>query len=141
MITRVSGLRKEFFEFSPRYHLPAGALLSTTVEMAQTQQQPFLFASTSVNGQEAVVTFLRDETSGVLTLLPAAPILFAHQCLPEAIDQQSPPQFLFGVCADGVAMYTFDPTSGAVAEIALGSPCIASTTGMPSRRPRVSTFT
>ena len=117
------------------------ALLSTTVEMAQTQQQPFLFASTSVNGQEAVVTFLRDETSGVLTLLPAAPILFAHQCLPEAIDQQSPPQFLFGVCADGVAMYTFDPTSGAVAEIALGSPCIASTTGMPSRRPRVSTFT
>jgi hypothetical protein len=32
--------------------------------MAQTQQQPFLFASTSVNGQEAVVTFLRDETTG-----------------------------------------------------------------------------
>jgi hypothetical protein len=40
------------------------ALLSTRVAMAQTQQQPFLFASTSVNGQEAVVTFLRDETTG-----------------------------------------------------------------------------
>ena len=104
-------------------------LFSTTVAMAQTQQQPFLFASTSVNGQEAVVTFLRDETSGVLTLLPAAPIPFAHQCLPEAIDQQSPPQFLFGVCANGVAMYTFDPTSGAVAEIAPGSPYTASTAG------------
>ena len=105
------------------------ALLSTTVAMAQTQQQPFLFASTSVNGQEAVVTFLRDETSGVLTLLPATPIPFAHQCLPEAIDQQSPPLFLFGVCANGVAMYSFDPTSGAVAEIAPGSPYTASTTG------------
>lgn len=28
MITRVSGLRKEFFEFSPRYHLPAGSSLN-----------------------------------------------------------------------------------------------------------------
>jgi chitobiase/beta-hexosaminidase-like protein/centrosomal CEP192-like protein len=123
----VSG--KSFCSFLLSISFFLAIFLSIPVVTAQTQQQPFLFASTTVNGQEAVVTFLRDETSGVLTLLPATPMPFAHQCLPEAIDQQSPPQFLFGVCADGVAMYTFDPTSGAVAEVTPGSPYTASTTG------------
>ena len=104
------------------------ALLSTTVAMAQTQQQPFRSASTFMNGQEAVVTFLRTRPA-VFYAATATPIPFAHQCLPEAIDQQSPPLFLFGVCANGVAMYSFDPTSGAVAEIAPDSPYTASTTG------------
>ena len=120
---------KSFCSFPLGISFLLAILLSTPVAIAQTQQQPFLFASTSLNGQEAVVTFLRDETSGVLTLLPAAPIPFAHQCLPEAIDPQTPPQFLFGVCANGLAMYTFDPVSGAVGEVTPGSPYTASTTG------------
>ncbi len=122
----VSG--KSFCSFLLGILLLLVVLFSTTVAMAQTQQQPFLFASTSVNGQEAVVTFLRDEISSVLTLLPAAPIPFAHQCLPEAV---------------GSKLYIATPlaqisnrncggdcwSSGAVAEIAPGSPYTASTTG------------
>lgn len=123
----VSG--KSFCSFLLSVSFLLATSLSSPIVMAQTQQQPFLFASTTVNGQEAVVTFLRDETSGVLTLLPAVPIPFAHQCLPEAIDRQSPPEYLFGVCANGVAMYSFDPTSGAIAEIAPDSPYTASTAG------------
>jgi hypothetical protein len=104
-------------------------LVTSPAARAQTQQQPFLFAYTTVNGQETVVTFLRDETTGVLTLLPAAPIPFKDLCLPEAIDQQSPPNFLFGVCANGLAMYSFDSTSGAVAEISSSPYTAPNTTG------------
>lgn len=104
----------------PRALVSLSSLLVILIAMpdvrAQTQQQPFLFAITTVNGQEAAVTFLRDETSGGLTLLPAGPIPFKDQCLPETIDLQSPPLFLFGVCANGLAMYSFDSTTGAVAE-------------------------
>jgi hypothetical protein len=96
--------------------------LSTPTATAQTQQPPF-FASTAVNGQETVVTFLRQ---AVFWLLPRCPSR-TNVCQKQSIGNGR--QFLFGVCANGVARYSFDPTSGAVAEIAPGSPYTTSTTG------------
>jgi hypothetical protein len=105
---------------------------------AQTQtpaQTPFLFALApltlnsdgSVN-TEGMVTLLRDPSSGVLTLLPAAPTAFPHLCQPEAMEPQG--QFLLGVCGNGLAMYSFNSTTGAVLELP-NSPWAESSIGYP----------
>src|SRR5271166_6168595 len=88
---------------------------------AQTQtpaQTPFLFAKTPVRStQDGVVTLLRNPASGVLTLLPAPATLFPHaDCSPQVMDVQG--TFLYGDCGNGLAMYSFDSTSGAIQEIA-----------------------
>ncbi len=96
--------------------------LFATVAPAQTQtpaQTPYLFALTPLTpAQDGVYTLLRDPHSGVLQLLPATPTLFKDPCLPEAMDTKGP--FLFGVCGPGLAIYTFDGTSGAIQEVATG---------------------
>jgi hypothetical protein len=75
-----------------------------------------------------MVTLLRDPLTGTLTLLPAPATVFPHPCLPEAMDPQG--QFLIGTCGDGLMMYTFDSSSGAILEVA-NAPWIASLTGYP----------
>ncbi len=121
-----------------RLALLAVFVLLAATAPAQTQtpaQTPFLFAETPVSfnpdgtvNQEGIVTLLRDPNSGVLNLLPAAAAAFAHPCLPEAMEPQG--QFLLGVCGDGLAMYSFDSTSGSVLELA-NAPWSASSTGYP----------
>lgn len=96
------------------------AIAFASVSPAQTQtpaQTPFLFTSTPVSPtQDGIVTLLRDPHSGMLTLLPAATSTFKDPCIPDAMEPQG--QFLYGVCGDGQAMYSFNSTSGAVQEIA-----------------------
>ncbi len=101
-------------------------LLLATLSPAQTET-PFLFARTPVSAaQDGIITLLRDPNSGVVTLLPAPTSTFAHPCIPEAMEPEG--QFLFGVCGDGLAMYSFNSTSGAIQEIST-SPYAISTTG------------
>ena len=94
------------------------AIAFASASLAQTPAQtPFLFTSTPVSAtQDGIVTLLRDPHSGILTLLPAATSTFKDPCIPDAMEPQG--QFLFGVCGDGLAMYSFNSTSGAVQEIA-----------------------
>jgi hypothetical protein len=89
---------------------------------AQTTQ-PVLFAVSTANHQYSASTFLRDDIAGTLTLLNTS-AAFKNPCTPQAIDAKG--RFLFGVCGDGLALYTFDAASGTVAEIA-ASPFNAST--------------
>ncbi len=112
--------------------------LGAAVAPAQTQtpaQTPFLFTATPMTynpdgseNQLGIVTLLRDPYSGVLTLLPAAPTILPHPCLPEVMEPQG--QFLLGTCKDGLAMYSFNSTSGAVLEV-LNAPWAETTTGYP----------
>jgi hypothetical protein len=87
----------------------------STPAAAQTTQ-PFLFAGTynASNNSFGLATLLRNSTTGVLTLLPNTVVSFKDPCLPSTIDPTG--NFLFGVCGEGVAMYTLDPTTGIVAE-------------------------
>ncbi len=91
---------------------------------AQTSQ-PLLFVETIANNQATgAVTFLRDDSSGALTLLPGTQTTFRNPCAPSTIDPKG--RFLYGYCADGVAMYTLNTGTGALAEVAT-SPYQAST--------------
>ena len=75
---------------------------------AQTTQ-PFLFAGTynSSNNSSGFATLLRNSTTGTLALLPNTVVSFKDPCNPSTIDPTG--NFLFGVCGEGVAMYTLDP--------------------------------
>ncbi|HKM68421.1 MAG TPA: choice-of-anchor D domain-containing protein [Candidatus Acidoferrum sp.] len=96
---------------------------------AQTQQ-PFLFATTQVNGSPAVATFTRNDASGALTEVANSPfVLRTPGCSPTTIDVSG--RFLFGPCGVGIALYDFNSSTGAVAEVA-NSPFAASTGGTPS---------
>jgi hypothetical protein len=70
------------------------------------------------------LTFLRDDSSGALTLLVGSQTTFANPCGPSAIDPKG--RFLYGYCADGLSMYALNTTTGAATEIAT-SPFQAST--------------
>jgi hypothetical protein len=88
-------------------------LVSVPVSLAQTSQ-PVLFAVSTSNGQYSASTFLRDDTAGSLTLLStSAP--FKNPCIPQAIDAKG--RFLFGICGEGLSLYTYDAASGTVAEV------------------------
>ncbi len=102
----------------------------SSVQAQTPAQTPFLFASTPLSStQEGMVTLLRDPNSGVLTLLPVSATAFAHaDCFPQVLDVQG--TFLYGGCGNGVAMYSFDGTSGAILEIP-NSPYAASTVDAP----------
>lgn len=119
--------------FRPRTRLLAfgafaffAALFLGSPTFAQTQQ-PYLFATTSVNGQPAVATFTRNDAAGTVTEVANSPFLLKTQnCSPTTIDVKA--RFLFGPCGDGVSIYTFNQSTGAVAELA-ASPFAASTSG------------
>jgi len=91
---------------------------------AQTTQ-PFLFVATNNSSGNApgFVTLLRNSTTGVLTMAPNTSVTFKDPCSPTTIAPTG--NFLFGVCGDGVAMYTLDSSTGIVAETA-ASPYSAS---------------
>jgi hypothetical protein len=79
--------------------------------------------------QTGVLALLRNPASGVVTLLPAQATAFPHaDCIPQVMDPQG--TFLYGDCGNGIAMYSFDSTSGAIQEIA-NSPYAASTVDAP----------
>jgi hypothetical protein len=88
---------------------------------------PYLFAGTydSSSNTSGFVTLLRDSTTGVLTLVPNTAVTFPDSCNPAAIDPTG--SFLYGLCGEGVSMYTLDSTTGVAAETAT-SPYLASTT-------------
>jgi len=91
---------------------------------AQTPQ-PWLFVNTIANGKTTgSVTFLRDDSSGALSLLANSQTTFTNSCGPSAIDPKG--RYLYGYCADGLSMYTVDAATGAVSEVAT-SPFQAST--------------
>ena len=91
---------------------------------AQTPQ-PWLFVNTIANGKTTgSVTFLRDDSSGALSLLANSQTTFTNPCGPSAIDPKG--RYLYGYCADGLSMYTVDAATGAVSEVAT-SPFQAST--------------
>jgi Chitobiase/beta-hexosaminidase C-terminal domain/Abnormal spindle-like microcephaly-assoc'd, ASPM-SPD-2-Hydin len=93
-------------------------IASSTVSLPATAQttQPFLFAGTynASNNSYGLATLLRNSTTGALTLLPNTVVSFKDPCVPSTIDPTG--NFLFGVCGEGVAMYTLDPSTGLVAE-------------------------
>ncbi|HTB95170.1 MAG TPA: choice-of-anchor D domain-containing protein [Candidatus Sulfotelmatobacter sp.] len=91
---------------------------------AQTPQ-PWLFVNTIANGKTTgSVTFLRDDASGALSLLPNSQTTFTNPCGPSAIDPKG--RYLYGYCVDGLSMYTVDAATGAASEVA-ASPFQAST--------------
>jgi hypothetical protein len=91
---------------------------------AQTPQ-PWLFVNTIANGKTTgSVTFLRDDSSGALSLLANSQTTFTNPCGPSVIDPKG--RYLYGYCADGLSMYTIDAATGAVSEVAT-SPFQAST--------------
>jgi len=91
---------------------------------AQTPQ-PWLFVETIANGKATgAVTFLRDDSSGALTLLANSQTTFTNPCAPSTIDPKG--RFLYGYCANGLSMYAVDAITGAVREVA-ASPYQAST--------------
>ena len=96
---------------------------------AQTQQ-PFLFATTQVNGSPAVATFTRNDAAGTLAEVAGSPfVLVSLGCYPATIDPQG--RFLLGPCASGISLYSFNSSTGAVAEVP-NSPFAASTGAEPS---------
>jgi len=98
--------------------------LALLISSAHAQApQPYLFAQTSNSGQSGTVTFLRDDVAGPLTLLSNSASTFPHNCYPITIDPHG--LFLYGMCGDGVVMYTLNSTTGAVTEVA-ASPFAAS---------------
>ena len=80
---------------------------------AQTSQ-PYLFAQNPTSPR-GMYTFLRDDVTGALTLMPNSASTFNDTCIPTVVDPKG--RFLYGQCGDGLAMYTLDPTTAAIAEI------------------------
>ncbi len=99
--------------------------------VAQTTQ-PFLFAGTydSNTKSSGLVTLLRNSTTGVLSLLPNTAVTFKDPCNPSTMDPTG--RFLFGVCGEGVAMYTLDSTTGIAAETAASPYSASVSTGQNS---------
>lgn len=119
-------LRRYFFPWAPLLLL--AGIAAPAALRAQTQQ-PFLVASTQVNGSNAVATFTRDDANGTLTEVANSPfVLTTPNCSPSAFNPKA--RYLFGACGDGVSLYSFSGSTGAVAEVA-NSPFAVSTGGLP----------
>jgi hypothetical protein len=106
-----------------------GLLFGLRDAHAQTQQ-PFLFATTQVNGNPAVATFTRDDAAGTLSEVAGSPfVLVSSGCYPSTIDPLG--RFLLGSCGSGISLYSFNSSTGAVAEVP-NSPFAASTGAAPN---------
>ena len=81
---------------------------------AQTQQ-PFLIAVQTQTNTYGSVTFVRDDTTGVLTLVPNSEVTFTDGCEPFYIEPQD--RFLFDACGNGLSMYTLNGSTGIIAEV------------------------
>jgi hypothetical protein len=79
--------------------------------------------------QYGAVTFVRDDTTGVLTLAPNTTVSFVNPCDPVFIEPKA--RFLYGGCGNGLSMYTLDPATGKVAEVPT-SPFAASVGNTPA---------
>jgi hypothetical protein len=124
MISRPSGGRRRRRAIAICFAATLASLAGIFRAFAQTPQ-PWLFVETIVNNKPTgAVTFLRDDSSGALTLLPNSPATFTNPCGPSTIDPKG--RFLYGYCADGLSMYTLNTNTGAVSELAT-SPFQAST--------------
>ena len=105
--------------------LAALASFSGIFRAAAQTPQPWLFVETIASSKPTgAVTFLRDDSSGALTLLAGSQTTFTNPCAPSTIDPKG--RFLYGYCADGLSMYTLSTSTGAVSEVAT-SPYQAST--------------
>jgi hypothetical protein len=103
----------------------AAIFTGTLVSGAAAQTpQPYVFAGTVKNNQYGLVTLQRDDAMGTLTALANTNVTLLNPCFPSEVDARG--RFLFGTCGDGLSMYTLDPTTGAVAELAT-SPFAVST--------------
>jgi Chitobiase/beta-hexosaminidase C-terminal domain len=102
--------------FSFLYFLMFVVCMIVSTSAAAQTTQPFLFAGTynASNSSFGLATLLRNSTTGVLTLLPNTVVSFKDPCVPSTIDPTG--NFLFGICGEGVAMYTLNPSTGIVAE-------------------------
>jgi hypothetical protein len=89
--------------------------LSLTVAAPAQTQQPFLITVPSGANEFGAVTFTRDDTTGVLTLVPNTTVTFQNPCVPFKPDPTF--RFLFGNCNGGLSMYTLNGTTGVVAEV------------------------
>jgi hypothetical protein len=100
----------------------ASALLAIPSANGQTQQ-PFLIAVQTAGSQHGTVTFVRDDTTGALTLVQNSAVNFTNPCSPFIAEPKY--RFLFGACGNGLSMYTLDGSTGAIAEVS-ASPFAAS---------------
>ena len=78
-------------------------------------QQPFLIAVQTASSQHGTVTFVRDDTTGDLTLVANSAVNFTNPCSPFVAEPKY--RFLFGACGNGLSMYTLDGSTGAIAEV------------------------
>ena len=78
-------------------------------------QQPFVVAVQTASTQNGTVTFVRDDTTGVLTLVANSAITFSKPCSPNIAEPKA--RFLFGPCGNGLSMYTLNGSTGMVAEV------------------------
>jgi hypothetical protein len=90
------------------------AASATPSALAQTQQ-PFLIAVQTQPNTYGSVTFVRDDTTGVLTLVPNSEVTFTDGCEPFYIEPQD--RFLFDACGNGLSMYTLNGSTGIIAEV------------------------
>ena len=116
MNSRPSGgtLRRSVLAFS---FLAALAFSFGSLRTTAQTPQPWLFVETIANTKPSGnVTFLRDDSSGALTLLAGSQTTFTNPCGPSTIDPKG--RFLYGYCADGLSMYALNTTTGAATEVA-----------------------
>lgn len=92
----------------------AGSLAMSTAAYGQTQQ-PFLIAIPSGANRHGAVTFVRDDTTGLLSAIPNTTVTFQNPCDPYTAEPKY--RFLFGNCNGGLSMYTLDASTGVVAEV------------------------
>lgn len=124
MLSRPSGgkRRRSLVAFS--FVTAIASILGSFRTAAQTPQ-PWLFVETIANTKPTgSLTFLRDDSSGALTLLAGSQTVFTNPCGPSSIDPKG--RFLYGYCAEGLSMYALNTTTGAATEVAT-SPFQAST--------------
>lgn len=92
-----------------------GLLSLITSASAQTQQPLLIAVPLASPNQYGAATFVRDDTTGVITLVPNTTVTFANPCDPLFIEPKQ--RFLYGYCGNGLSMYTLDPSTGIVAEV------------------------
>jgi hypothetical protein len=92
------------------------ALAASIIPSAHGQtQQPFLIAVQTAGSLHGTVTFVRDDTTGVLALVSNSAVNFTNPCSPFIAEPKY--RFLFGACGNGISMYTLDGSTGLIGEV------------------------